>query len=89
MGVLAGRTSARSLWLTVSAVRAELPVAVPPGSAPRQMVALLAMDINLGELFARPVLKHFAKVVMDTHLAQVDPDEMARLLQLLGDSTIT
>jgi len=52
-----------------------------------QMVALLEMDINLGELFARPVLKDFAQVVMDAQLAQVDPDEMARLLQLLGDST--
>ncbi|MBV9110452.1 MAG: non-ribosomal peptide synthetase, partial [Gemmatimonadetes bacterium] len=54
-----------------------------------QMVALLEMDINLGELFARPVLKDFAQVVMDAQLAQVDPDEMARLLQLLGGSTVT
>jgi hypothetical protein len=44
-----------------------------------QAIALLEIDINLGELFARPVLKDFA---------QVDPDEMAQLLALLRDSTV-
>jgi hypothetical protein len=52
-----------------------------------QAVAMLEMDISLGELFARPVLRDFAEVVMDARLAGVDPDEMARLLELLGDST--
>jgi hypothetical protein len=29
------------------------------------------------EPFTRPVLTHFAQDVMDAHLAQVGPDEMA------------
>ncbi|HEU0055495.1 MAG TPA: amino acid adenylation domain-containing protein, partial [Longimicrobium sp.] len=53
-----------------------------------QVIALLEMEIDLGELFARPVLKDFAQVVMDAELARVDPDEMAQLLALLGDSTV-
>ncbi|HEX2077740.1 MAG TPA: amino acid adenylation domain-containing protein, partial [Longimicrobium sp.] len=48
---------------------------------------VLEVKVALGELFTRPVLKDFAQGVMDAQLAQVDPDEMARLLALLGDST--
>ncbi|HWK88357.1 MAG TPA: phosphopantetheine-binding protein, partial [Longimicrobium sp.] len=53
-----------------------------------QVISLLEMEIDLGELFTRPVLKDFAQVVMDAQLAQVDPDEMAQLLELLGESTV-
>jgi amino acid adenylation domain-containing protein len=53
-----------------------------------QVIALLEMEIDLGELFARPVLKDFAQAVMDAQLARVDPDEMAQLLALLRDSTV-
>ncbi|MDB4952371.1 MAG: pcbAB [Gemmatimonadetes bacterium] len=52
-----------------------------------QVIALLEMEIDLAELFARPVLKDFAQAVMDAELARVDPDEMAHLLALLGGST--
>jgi hypothetical protein len=53
-----------------------------------QVIALLEMEIDLGELFTRPVLKDFAQAVMDAQLARVDPDEMAQLLALLHETTV-
>jgi acyl carrier protein len=49
---------------------------------------VLGVKVALTELFTRPVLKDFAQQVMDAQLAQVDPDEMAQLLALLGDPTV-
>jgi len=37
----------------------------------------LEVKVPLVEPFTRPVLRDFAQDVMDAHLAQVDPDEMA------------
>jgi amino acid adenylation domain-containing protein len=49
---------------------------------------VLEVKVAVGELFTRPVLKDFAREVMDAQLAQVDPDEMAQLLALLHGSTV-
>ena len=48
---------------------------------------VLNVKVALAELFTRPVLEGFAQEVMDAQLAQVDPDAMAQLLALLGEST--
>ncbi|HEX8244763.1 MAG TPA: phosphopantetheine-binding protein, partial [Longimicrobium sp.] len=53
-----------------------------------QVIALLDMDIDLAELFTHPVLKDFAREVMDAQLARLDPDEMEQLLALLGDAPV-
>ncbi|HEX2081730.1 MAG TPA: hypothetical protein VHG08_28760 [Longimicrobium sp.] len=49
---------------------------------------VLEVKVAVGVLFTRPVLKDFALEVMDARLAQVDPDELARLLALLRESTV-
>jgi amino acid adenylation domain-containing protein len=49
---------------------------------------VLEVKVPVRALFTWPVLKDFAQEVMDAQLAQVDPDEMAQLLAMLGDSTV-
>jgi len=44
--------------------------------------------VPLVEPFTGPVLRDVAQDVMDVELAQVDPDETAQLLALLGESTV-
>jgi acyl-CoA synthetase (AMP-forming)/AMP-acid ligase II len=49
---------------------------------------VLEVKVAVRALFTWPVLKDFAREVMDAQLAQVDPDEMAQLLALLQESTV-
>jgi amino acid adenylation domain-containing protein len=44
---------------------------------------VLEVDVALGELFTKPVLRDFAQEILDAQLAQFDPDEMAQLAALL------
>ncbi|HET7461132.1 MAG TPA: non-ribosomal peptide synthetase, partial [Longimicrobium sp.] len=46
----------------------------------------LDVEVALGVLFTRPVLTEFAQEIVDSQLARVDPDEMARLLALLREA---
>jgi hypothetical protein len=44
------------------------------------------VEISLRTLFTRPVLADFAQEVVDLQLAQVDPEEMERLIALMRES---
>jgi len=46
----------------------------------------LDVEIALGALFTRPVLADFAQEVVDLQLAQVDPEEMERLMAFMRES---
>jgi amino acid adenylation domain-containing protein len=48
----------------------------------------LGVNLPLGELFTRPVLQDLAQEVVDAQLAQFDPDELAELASLLGESAL-
>ncbi|HEU4881788.1 MAG TPA: phosphopantetheine-binding protein, partial [Longimicrobium sp.] len=47
---------------------------------------VLEVQVALGDLFTRPVLKDFAQEILDAQLALVDPEEMAQLMALLHES---
>ncbi|MBB4636056.1 non-ribosomal peptide synthetase [Longimicrobium terrae] len=47
---------------------------------------VLEVQVALGDLFTRPVLKDFAQEILDAQLAQVDPEEMAQLMAMLRES---
>ncbi|HET7461829.1 MAG TPA: amino acid adenylation domain-containing protein, partial [Longimicrobium sp.] len=46
---------------------------------------VLDVEVPLGRLFTRPVLADLAQEILDLQLAQVDPEEMARLVALLRE----
>jgi hypothetical protein len=47
---------------------------------------VVGVEVPLGRLFTRPVLADFAQEIVDLQLAQVDPEEMERLLALMRES---
>ena len=47
---------------------------------------VLDVEISLRTLFTRPVLADFAQEIVDLQLAQVDPEEMERLVALMRES---
>lgn len=49
---------------------------------------VLEVDVPLGELFTRPVLRDFAQEIVDAQLAQFDPDEIAQLAELLREPAV-
>ena len=73
------KVDARSAWS--GAARRAAP-------SPRAKASGARGKVPLVEPFTGPVLRDVAQDVMDVELAQVDPDETAQLLALLGESTV-